>query len=140
MKFWSIPNGKSTCYFYNAYENMCRVHSHKPMVCRSYPFALAPSGVSIFYYGNCPNPPPMTFLETKEKTELLINTQQSQANYRKEIKEWDENVQDSEKTFTNLLKYAIPSHPRLINPSSLTRDECDFGQNFKHFMDKQCQQ
>jgi Fe-S-cluster containining protein len=111
LKFWEIPQGQATCFFYNAYENRCRVHAHKPMVCRLYPHAFFQNGISLHYYGKCHTAPQLNFIETKTKIELLQQASREREEFRNEILHWDSIIMDVDKTVGNMIRFIFPRYP-----------------------------
>jgi Fe-S-cluster containining protein len=107
LKFHPVPQGKSTCAFYNVFKNECRIHSYKPMACRTYPFSLCKNDLSLYFDGRCLSVPELDFIQTKDRVTLLQNTALHRSDYKDEILKWNDFVPDNQKTISNFLKFVF---------------------------------
>lgn len=120
LKFWPIPHGKSTCVFYNAYTHQCRIHTHKPLNCRIYPYTLHSNSFSLQFAGRCALPvSPLNFIDTKSRIEQIQAYTLSREIYKKQLANWEKNYLDDDKTLQNFMEFAftyIQNTNSLLNP------------------------
>lgn len=99
------------CIFIDTVKSQirCTVHSHKPMVCRTYPFSIIESGelVPITPY-KCPEP--LLPVSPKEREKILLEIDQLFNEfdaYVKLVKDWNSSTSHRKKVFEILLKFLM---------------------------------
>ena len=87
----------------------CTVHSHKPMVCRTYPFSFIESGELIHVEPyKCPKPILPVSPEEREQILLEINQLFNEFDgYEKLTKEWNSSLSNEKREFEILLNFLL---------------------------------
>jgi Fe-S-cluster containining protein len=100
---------ENICPFLDPETVNCKIYSHRPMLCRKYPYSYNDSGEFIIQKVQCPGRRRLNDSEIEIICKIIDRTWNTYHHFQEEIEEW--NKQYRGKTLENFLEFILKPRP-----------------------------